>query len=140
MAPPSTWRTVARSASGLGAIRAGYPVPEKERPLFTAQLRAVWVTDLREALTSYDGYARDNLARGRDWDFDLAAVSSPTWLWYGDEDRLVSPDHGRWLHERRALFTLVTRPGAGHGGAIYPFWDDMLTTLRGAVLAAGVDG
>ena len=116
------------------------PVPEKERAFFTPQLRAVWAVDMREALTSYDGYARDNLAWGGDWDFDLAAVSSPTWLWYGDEDRLVSADHGRWLHERIAHSTLVIRRGAGHGGAIYPFWDDMLTTLRGAVLAAGVDG
>jgi len=116
------------------------PVPEQERALFTPQLRAVWAADLREALTSYDGYARDNLAWGGDWDLDLAAVSSPTWLWYGDEDRLVSADHGRWLHERIAHSTLVIRPGAGHGGAIYPFWDDMLTTLRGAVLAGSVAG
>jgi len=116
------------------------PVPEKERALFTPPQRAVWAADLREALISYDGYARDNLAWGGDWGLDLSAVSSPTWLWYGDEDRLVSPDHGRWLHERIALSTLVIRPGAGHGGVIYPFWDDMLTTLRGAVLAAGVDG
>ena len=111
------------------------PLPEQERSLFTPEMRALWAADLREALTSYEGYARDNLAWGGDWDLDLAAVGSPTWLWYGDEDRLVSPDHGRWLHERIALSTLVIRPGAGHGGAIYPFWDDMLTTLRGVVLA-----
>ena len=116
------------------------PVPEKERALFTPQLRAVWAADLREALTSYDGYARDNLAWGGDWDLDLAAVSSPTWLWYGDEDRLVPADLGRWLHERIAHSTLVIRPDCGHGGTIYPFWDDMLTTLRGAVLASGVAG
>jgi len=67
-------------------------------------------------------------------------VSSPPCLWYGDEDRLVPADHGRWLHERIALSTLVIRPGAGHGGAVYPFWDDMLTTLRGAVLAGGGEG
>jgi pimeloyl-ACP methyl ester carboxylesterase len=116
------------------------PVPEKERAVFTPHMRHLWAADMREALMSYDGYARDNLAWGGDWDLDLAAVSSPTWLWYGDEDRLVSPDHGRWLHERIALSTLVIRPGAGHGGAIYPFWDDMFTTLRGAVLASGLAG
>jgi pimeloyl-ACP methyl ester carboxylesterase len=110
-------------------------VPEQEHALYTPQLRAVLAADLREALTSYDGYARDNLAWGGDWDLDLAAVSSPTWLWYGDEDRLVPADHGRWLHERIAHSTLVIRPGAGHGGAIHPFWDDMLATLHDAVLA-----
>lgn len=113
------------------------PVPEQERAIFTPQMRALWAADLREALTSYDGYARDNLAWGGDWDLDLAAVSSPTWLWYGDEDQLVPADHGRWLHERITLSTLVIRPGVGHGRAVFPFWDDMLTTLRGAVLAGG---
>ena len=113
------------------------PVPEQERAIFTPEMRTLWAADLREALTSYDGYARDNLVWGSDWNLDLAAVSSPTWLWYGDEDRLVPADHGRWLHERIAHSTLVIRPGCGHGRAVFPFWDNMLTTLRGAVLAGG---
>lgn len=37
------------------------PIPEQERATFTAETRALWAADLREALTSYDGYARDNL-------------------------------------------------------------------------------
>jgi len=57
------------------------PVPEQEREVFTPQMRVWWAADMREALTSYDGYARDNLAWGGDWDLDLAALSSPTWLW-----------------------------------------------------------
>jgi pimeloyl-ACP methyl ester carboxylesterase len=113
------------------------PIPERERTIFTPEMRVLWAADLREALTSYEGYARDNLAWGGDWDLDLSAVSSPTWLWYGDEDRLVPADHGRWLQERIALSTLVIRSGCGHGRAVFPFWDDMLTTLRGAVLASG---
>jgi len=114
------------------------PVPERERVVvFTPQMRSWWAADMREALTSYDGFARDNLAWGGDWDIDLASVESPTWLWYGDEDRLVPVDHGRWLHERIAHSTLVIRPGCGHGRAVFPFWDHMLLTLRGAVLAGG---
>lgn len=114
------------------------PVPEQERVVvFTPQMRTWWAADMREALSSYDGYARDNLAWGGDWDIDLASVESPTWLWYGDEDRLVPADHGLWLHERIAHSTLVIRPGCGHGRTVFPFWDDMLMTLRGAVLAGG---
>jgi pimeloyl-ACP methyl ester carboxylesterase len=111
------------------------PVPENERAIFTAEMRALWAEDLREALTSYDGYARDNLSWGADWDVDLSAVSSPTLLWYGDEDRLVPAHHGRWLHERISNSTLVIRVGCGHGRAVFPFWDDMFMTLRGIVLA-----
>jgi pimeloyl-ACP methyl ester carboxylesterase len=113
------------------------PVPEHERAVFTPHMRRLWAADMREALTSYDGYARDNLAWGGDWDLDLAALQSPTWLWYGDEDRLVPAGHGRWLHERIASSTLVIRPGCGHGRAVFPFWDDMLMTLRRGVLAVG---
>ena len=113
------------------------PVPEQERVIFTPEMRALWADDLREALTSYDGYARDNLSWGGDWDLDLSAVSSPTMLWYGDEDRLVPVHHGRWLHERIAHSKLVIRPGCGHGRAVFPFWEDMFMTLRGIVLAAG---
>lgn len=114
------------------------PVPESERVVvFTPQMRTWWAADMREALTSYDGYARDNLAWGGDWDIDLASVESPTWLWYGDEDRLVPLDHGRWLHERIAHSTLVIRPGCGHGRTVFEFWDDMFATLRNAVLAGG---
>lgn len=113
------------------------PVPEHERAVFTPVMRSLWAADLREALTSYDGYARDNVAWGGNWDLDLAAVTSPTWLWYGDEDRLVSVDHGRWLHDRIAHSTLVIRSHCGHGLAVFPFWDDMLATLRRAVQSAG---
>jgi len=113
------------------------PIPERERAIFTPEMSALWAADLREALTSYNGYARDNLVWGGDWDIDLAAVSSPTWLWYGEEDRMVPADHGRWLHQRIASSTLVIRPGCGHGRAVFPFWDDMLETLRDAVLADG---
>lgn len=113
------------------------PISEQERAIFTPEMRAVWAADLREALTSYDGYARDNLAWGGDWDIDLAAMRSPTWLWYGEEDRLVPAEHGRWLNERIAHSKLVIRSGCGHAGSIFLFWDDMLATLRDAVLMGG---
>jgi len=48
----------------------------------------------------------------------------------------VPADHGRWLHQRIALSTLVIRPDCGHGQAVFPFWDDMLATLHDAVLAS----
>lgn len=113
------------------------PIPERERAIFTPKMRAAWAADLRESLTTNDGYARDNLAWGGTWDIDLAAVRSPTWLWYGEEDLLVPADHGRWLSERIPDATLVIRPGCGHGRAVFPFWDEMLTTLRDAMSAGG---
>jgi pimeloyl-ACP methyl ester carboxylesterase len=89
-----------------------------------------WAADLRDALQSYDGFARDNVAWGGRWDIDVARLGVPTWLWYGELDRMVAPSHGHWLAERIPGATLVIRPGKGHGGTLFEYWDDMLATLR----------
>ncbi|TDW19491.1 alpha/beta fold hydrolase [Kribbella kalugense] len=89
----------------------------------------VWAADAREALASYDGYARDNVAWGGAWDVDPADLRVPTWLWYGEIDRLVPASHGRWLADRIRQSTLIVRPGEGHGTTIFGHWEDMLTTL-----------
>jgi pimeloyl-ACP methyl ester carboxylesterase len=88
-----------------------------------------WGRDLREATRRLDGYARDNVAWGGDWDIDVTAVTVPVRLYYGDDDRLVPPSHGRWLAERIPGSVLVTIPGAGHGTAAFGRWDDILPAL-----------
>ncbi len=93
-------------------------------------VRRYWAADLRDALRTYDGYARDNVAWGGEWDIDPSEVSCPTWLWYGDQDRLVSLAHGHWLAERIPTATLVIREGKGHGSTSFEFWDEMFATLR----------
>lgn len=98
-----------------------------------AATKRLWAADMRDALQTYDGYARDNVAWGAAWDIDVTAVAVPTWIWQGDRDRMVPPPHGRWLAERIPGATLVVRPGKGHGGSVFEHWDDMLATLRDAV-------
>jgi len=92
-----------------------------------------WAADLRDALQTNDGYARDNVAWGAGWDIDPASLRVPTWLWYGDEDGIVAPSHGQWLADRIPGSTLVIRPGKGHGGTIFEHWDDMLAVLSDQV-------
>ncbi len=105
-----------------------------------AQAKKLWAADLRDALQTYDGYARDNVAWGGDWDVDPSRLGVPSWLWYGELDRVVAPSHGHWLAERIPHATLVIRPGKGHGGTIFEFWDDMLSTLRDQVLRRAARG
>lgn len=100
-----------------------------------APAREVWAADLRDALRSYDGYARDNVAWGGDWDIDPTALRVPSWLWYGELDRMVPPSHGHWLAATIPDATLVIRPGKGHGGTSFEFWDDVLATLRDQTLS-----
>lgn len=79
-------------------------------PLFEA--------DFQRAVTTFDGFVRDNLSWLGAWDFDLSAVRSPVRLVYGDSDQMVPAAHGAWLHERLADSELSVIPG-GHGHATF---------------------
>lgn len=103
--------------------------PREDLGWLDATARAVWAADFREAFTSYDGYARDNVAWGGGWDVDPAHLRVPAWLWYGEVDRLVPVSHGRWLADRIPQASLIVRAGEGHGATIFGHWDDLLTTL-----------
>ncbi len=114
-----------RDEQVVGALSALAP---GEAPLPPEMLEP-WAADLRDALPTYRGASRDSLAFAVGWDVDLAAVTAPVWLWYGDRDQLVPLEHGRWLHERLPTSTLVVREGAGHLATLMPYWHDILTTL-----------
>ena len=104
--------------------------PEGDLDWLDAATKRRWAADLRDALQSYDGYARDNVTWGAAWDIEPAHLTVPTWLWYGELDRLVPPSHGQWLADRIPGSTLFIRQGKGHGGTIFEHWDEMLATLR----------
>jgi pimeloyl-ACP methyl ester carboxylesterase len=88
---------------------------------------------VRESLTSPVGYIRDGLAFLGDWEVRPEGVRSPTWLWYGAEDRNAVPRHGEWLAQRVPGSTLVVREQTAHLGALLLHWDEMLATLRDAI-------
>jgi pimeloyl-ACP methyl ester carboxylesterase len=79
-------------------------------PLFEA--------DWQRAITTFDGFVRDNLSWLGAWDYDLSAVRAPVRLVYGEGDRMVPAAHGEWLHERLADSELHVVPG-GHGHATF---------------------
>lgn len=93
--------------------------------------RGLFARDIREALTTYDGIAHDNVATGRTWDFDPAAIEQPTFLWCGEHDD-PSLKHAHWWQAQIPHAQLSIRPGRGHGGSYLLYWADMFNTLAAA--------
>ena len=102
---------------------------EVVRSLPVAELAA----GVRESLASPVGYIRDVLAFLGDWEVRPEGVRSPTWLWYGAEDRNAAPRHGEWLAPRVPGSILVVREQTAHLGALLLHWEEMLATLRDAI-------
>jgi pimeloyl-ACP methyl ester carboxylesterase len=96
---------------------------------FPPQWRDRFARDVREALTTYDGMALDNITAGREWDIDLTAIRQPTHLWYAADDHLVPIEHARWWHAQIPHAQLTIRPDTGHGGAYFVHGEEMLRTL-----------
>ena len=55
-------------------------------------------------------------------------IAAPVLLWYGDDDEIAPPDHGRWLAAHLASAHLTVYEGQGH---LLPLahWDEMLRAL-----------
>jgi pimeloyl-ACP methyl ester carboxylesterase len=76
------------------------------------------------------GYAWDNLSYLPAWEFDVSAIGSPVYLWYGEEDLMAKPAHGRWLQEHIPTAQLTMRKATGHLG-IFAHLAEMLAELTG---------
>ena len=82
------------------------------------QLRSLFEADFQRAITTVDGFVRDNLSWLGPWDFDLAAVTVPVHLVHGEQDAMVPRAHGDWLHARLPESRQRLVPG-DHGRATF---------------------
>jgi pimeloyl-ACP methyl ester carboxylesterase len=62
------------------------------------------------------------------WGFDLGDVRAPVQLYYGDDDGLVTPAHGRHFEERLPQTSLRTVPDAGHL-LLIEHWGEILAAI-----------
>jgi pimeloyl-ACP methyl ester carboxylesterase len=60
------------------------------------------------------GAVDDHLAAVAPWGFDPADATVPVLVVHGEADRMVPPQHGRWLAPRIPGAQLWLRPGDGH--------------------------
>jgi pimeloyl-ACP methyl ester carboxylesterase len=63
------------------------------------------------------GWVDDDLAFLKPWGFDVAQVSVPTLIWYGETDVLVPRAHGEWLAANVPGASVKVDDESGHLGA-----------------------
>ena len=103
----------ASAAELIGALAS--LLPEVDRACLTDEYGEDLATDFSAALApGVDGWLDDDLAFTRPWGFDLAAITTPTFLWQGTEDLMVPLAHGEWLAGEIPGVRAHLVPGEGH--------------------------
>ena len=105
-------RVMADPTNPLGET---YEMSEGDREIMARPAYAVRMQRLIEEAyrQGVDGWLDDDLVFVKDWGFDLSELSVPAMVWYGTEDTLVPPAHGRWLASHVPGALVVTMSG-GH--------------------------
>lgn len=82
-------------ATMLGA----FDLPESDQAVLARPEYAEVIRESVEEQTRNGvwGWVDDDLAELHPWGFDLATIRVPTAIWYGVDDVLTPPAHGRWL-------------------------------------------
>lgn len=103
--------------------------PPEDAALLAQQPAPEVAAAVREALAHDDGYLRDAAITFRHWDFNVADVTAPTTLWYGEQDSNAPPDNGRELADRLPHATLRLLPTT-HLATLLTGWSEILAPLR----------
>ena len=120
---------LALDADGFRAAMTA-EVPPNERYFESRPAEAaVFFADMRRALDPPDGFVRDNVDWGGVWDLDLAAVTAPVDLLYGDADQMVPLHNGERLAALIPHATFTVLPGAGHGDVTFGSVDRLLRSF-----------
>ena len=95
-----------------------YDLSESDRAqLARPEVRQVITESTSEqAAEGVGGWADDDLAFVKPWEFDVGAVSVPVLIRYGLTDVLVPPAHGEWLAAKVPGCIVEVETSAGHLG------------------------
>lgn len=89
-------------------------LPDIDRRVLTSDVGADTVAVMVGGVQVPDGWIDDDLAFARDWGFDLADITVPTYVWQGSEDLMVPFHHGEWLAEHLPGAVAHLEQGEGH--------------------------
>jgi pimeloyl-ACP methyl ester carboxylesterase len=79
--------------------------------------------------TGIGGWRDDDQAFVHDWGFDVATITPPVAVWYGDHDLMVPARHGEWLGEHVRGATATRFPDDGHLSIVIGRYDAVLDGL-----------
>jgi pimeloyl-ACP methyl ester carboxylesterase len=122
------------AAAALSSIEAGdiqvaddYELPESDRQGLAARLNEDGYLERMELTygQGVDGWIDDSIALTRSWGFPLAAITTPTSIWFGSKDVLASREHHEYLRSVIPAAELHELPG-GH----VLLEDDLATIYR----------
>ena len=127
-------RDALKDADGEALVRdLASLLPEVDRQVLTSEVGAETVAVLVGGVQVPDAWIDDDLAFVRDWGFDLGAMSVPTYVWQGSEDKMVPFHHGEWLAEHVPGAVAHLEQGEGHFsiavGALGRMLDEVLVHL-----------
>ncbi len=90
--------------------------PRSDRELLARpEMRQMFVDDLLSAgRVSFRAMAYDAVLFSRWWGFDIADISTPVFLWHGDDDLVIPLSHGERMASLLPNARLSVVPGQGH--------------------------
>jgi pimeloyl-ACP methyl ester carboxylesterase len=77
----------------------------------------------------WEGFHDDDRAILSAWGFEPAAVEVPVEVWFGDEDLMVPPSHGRWLLDAIGGSSAFHRAAEGHFTIVSAHLDELAARL-----------
>ena len=90
--------------------------PKSDRELLARpEMRSMFLEDLvSSGRVSFRGIAYDAVLFSRWWGFDIADISTPVYLWHGDDDLVIPLIHGQRMAELIPNSHLSVVAGKGH--------------------------
>jgi len=108
-------------------------LPEVDRAVLTSDVGADAVAGMVGGVQVPDAWIDDDLAFTRHWGFDVGAISVPTYVWQGSEDKMVPFGHGEWLVANIPGAVAHLEQGEGHFsvavGALGRMLDEVLVHI-----------
>lgn len=141
-------RRLQRHADRAVEVFARFMPPGDQAMFEDRALRAVFVEDIvLGSKTQMQAILHDVALFGRAWGFELAEITTPVYLFYGDADNIVPLRHGEHLAARLPNAELRVRPGEGHLGGLgaskeifdtlLAHWPERRNTTRAGRRASG---